>query len=58
MGGCVHTQSVSLGLGQRARKQHGMTDPHGWVDFPYCAGMWLTPVPLAGVPVDIGPGSD
>lgn len=58
MGGtpvCIH---VSLGLGQSARKQREVTDPHGWVDGPYCAGMWLTPVPLVDIPMDAGPGSD
>lgn len=53
--GSMRSQSVSLGLCQWAGEQRGITGPHGWVDFPYCAGIWLIPVPLAGVPVDTGP---
>ena len=25
---------------------------HGWLDCPHCAGTWLSPVPLADVPMD------
>lgn len=56
--GSIHSQSVSLGLCQRAGKQCGITGSRGWVDFPYCADMWLIPAPLAGVRVDTGPSSD
>lgn len=31
---------------------------HGWLDCPRCAGTRLSPVPLADIPMDTGPGSD
>ena len=31
---------------------------HGWLDCPHCVGTWLSPVPLADIPMDTGPGSD
>ena len=27
---------------------------HGWLDCPHCVGTWLSPVPLADVPMDTG----